>query len=255
MTSHCQLCAPSSSPAGSLVAGSLPGPTGELVATFHKLFHDKIRKSSKAVWLAAWIALTDPGQRSKFRTHGRLWLAMAGHGWPWLAMAGHGWPWLVIPGLVMAGHGWPSRPAMAMASHDRPWPNMAGRGWSFLVNGRSMVSQGPNEHSFSILMLDARKFHQKYRLKSENRRPPLAMPRHGRPWLAISPGNGLAMASNGRPWPGMVGHVRTMASQWSANDPALKHMATFGIAFLFLAPKDALCIRQQSQHLVPNPRS
>ena len=155
--------------------------------------------------------------------------------------------------MAMAGPGWPSRPAMAMASHDRPWPTMAGRGWSFLVNGKSMVSQGPNEHSFSILMLDARKFHQKIRLESENRNA--AMADHSWPWLAISPGNGLAMASNGRPWPGMVGHVWTMASQWSAKDPALKHMATFGIAFLFLAPIVALCIRQQSQRQVPNPRS
>ena len=71
--------------------------------------------------------------------------------------------------MAMAGPGWPSRPAMAMASHDRPWPTMAGRGWSSPVNGRSMVSQGPNEHSFSILMLEARKFHQKIRLESENR--------------------------------------------------------------------------------------
>ena len=70
---------------------------------------------------------------------------MAAHGWPRPAMAGHGWPW-----LAMAGHSWPG--------HDRPWPNMAGPGWSYLVNGRSMVSEGPNEHSFSILMLEARKF-------------------------------------------------------------------------------------------------
>ena len=33
---------------------------------------------------------------------------------------------------------------------------------------------------------------------------------HGQPWLAISPGKGLA-------------------SQWSAKDPAIKHMATFGL--------------------------
>ena len=65
------------------------------------------------------------------------------------------------------------------------------------------------------------------RLESENRN---AMALHGRQWLAISPGNGLVMASNGRPWPGMVGHVRTMASQWSAKDPALKDMAAFGIS-------------------------
>ena len=78
---------------------------------------------------------------------------MAGHGCPWPAMAGHGWPWLAI-----AGHCWPG--------HDRPWPTMAGRGWSFLVNGRSMVSQRPSEHSLCILMLDARKFDQKIRLWS-----------------------------------------------------------------------------------------
>ena len=129
---------------------------------------------------------------------------------------------------------------------------MAARGWAFLVNGRSIVNQGPNEHSFNMLMLDARKFHQKIRLESENRN---AVVVHGRPWLAISPGNGLAMASNGRLWLGIVGHVRTMASQWSAKDPALKDMAAFGIAFLFLAPKVAVCIRQQSQRQVPNPRS
>ena len=69
---------------------------------------------------------------------------------------------------------------------------------------------------------------------------------HGWPWLAMSPANGLAMASNARLWPGIVGHVRTIASQWSAKDPALKDMAAFGIAFLFLAPKVALCIKQQS---------
>ena len=147
----------------------------------------------------------------------------------------------------MAGHF-----AWQWAGHAQQWPGMAARGWAFLVNGRSIVNKGPNEHSFSILMLDARKFHQKIRLESENRN---AMAVHGRPWLAIWPGYGLVMASNGRPWLGMVGHVRTMASQWSAKDPALKHMATFGIAFLFLAPKVALCIRQQSQRQVPNPRS
>ena len=87
-------------------------------------------------------------------------------------MTGYGWPWLVIAGLVMAGHGWPSRPAMAMASHDRPWPTMAGRGWSSPVNGRSMVSQRPNEHSFSILMLEARKFDQKIRLQPGGGRTP-----------------------------------------------------------------------------------
>ena len=53
-----------------------------------------------------------------------------------------------------------------MTCYFRPWPTMTGRGWSFLVNGRSMVSQRPSEHSFSILMLDARKFDQKIRLWS-----------------------------------------------------------------------------------------
>ena len=115
--------------------------------------------------------------------------------------------------------------AWQWARHGQQWPGMAARGWAFLVNGRSIVNQGPNEHSFSILMLDARKFHQKIRLESENRN---AMAVHGRPWLAIWPGYGLVMASNGRPWPGMVGHVRSMASQSSAKDPAIKHMATFG---------------------------
>ena len=118
----------------------------------------------------------------------------------------------------MAGHGWPSRPAMAMASHDRPWPTMAGRGWSSPVNGRSMVSQGPNEHSFSILMLEARKFDQKIRPESENRNATMAG--HGWPWLVMAGHGWPSRLAMGWPWPAMAGHGRAwlvMSGQWPVN--------------------------------------
>ena len=97
-------------------------------------------------------------------------------------------------------------------------------------------------------------------------RPCLAMAGHGWPWLVIA---GLVMAGNGRTWPGMVGHVRTMTGQWSAKDPAIKHMATFSNceskkvpnprsytkASKTNFPNSAIASPKESKTQLPNPRA
>ena len=67
-----------------------------------------------------------------------------------------------------------------------------------------MVSQEPNEHSFSILMLDAKKFDQTIRLDSENRNA--TMVGHGWPWLVMAGHGWPSRLAMGWPWPAMAGY-------------------------------------------------
>ena len=75
-----------------------------------------------------------------------------------------------------------------------------------------------NEHSFSILMLEARKFDQEIRPESENRNATMAG--HGWPWLVMAGHGWPSRLAMGWPWPAMAGHGRAwlvMSGQWPVN--------------------------------------
>ena len=116
LTSHGQLCAPSSSPAGAedfpLVA---PAPAFSiLMLEARKFDQEKFGPDPKA-GTHPWLAMASHDQPCPaMPRHGRSWLATAVDGRPLPAMAGHVHQW-----LAKAGRQWP-----AEACHGRSGINL-----------------------------------------------------------------------------------------------------------------------------------
>ena len=105
-----------------------------------------------------------------------------GHGGSWLATAVDGPPLPAIAGHV---HQW-------LAQAGRQWPARA-------CHGRSEIHLDSENTGSRIC------FRPWPRPAQDGHLP--------RPWPCP------AMTGHGRPWPGVVGHLRSMAGQWSVSDP------------------------------------